>query len=95
MLEAFSESVHQGSYTQVGDTSNPLLGTSTKEDDKQVAAAFMAADRPDPRLDRFRNNSKLLHRQYKGYENFDRPTNHKKALTVPVFIRMWELAETP
>jgi hypothetical protein len=55
----------------------------------------MAANRPDPRLDRFGNNSKLLHRQYKGHENLDQPTKHEKALTTPVFIRMWELAETP
>jgi hypothetical protein len=31
----------------------------------------------------------------KGYENLDRPTKHEKVLTAPVFIRMWELAETP
>jgi hypothetical protein len=67
MLEAFSESVHQGSYTQVGDTSNPLLGTSTKEDDKQVAAAFMLArgDRPltQPIWKPFITSTK----EYKGY----------------------------
>ena len=95
MLGAFCESVRQGNYTRGRDADNPLLGSTAKEHVEQVAAAFMAADRPDPRLDRLGNNSKLLHRQYKGYENLDRPTKHEKALTAPVFIRMWELAETP
>ncbi len=95
MLGAFCESVRQGNYTRGRDADNPLLGTTAKEHVEQVAAAFVAADRPDPRLDRFGNHSKLLRRQYKGYENLDRPTKHEKALTAPVFIRMWELAETP
>jgi hypothetical protein len=95
MLGAFCESVRQGNYTRGRDADNPLLGSTAKEHVKQVAAAFMAADRPDPRLDRLGNNSKLLHRQYKGYENLNRPTKHEKELTAPVFIRMWELTETP
>jgi hypothetical protein len=95
MLGAFCESVRQGNYTRGRDADNPLLGTTAKEHVKQVAAAFVAADEPYPRLDRFRNNSKLLQRQYKGYENLDRPAKQEKALTAPVFIRMWELAKTP
>ena len=95
MLGAFCESARQGNYTRGRNANNPLLGSTAKEHVEQVAAAFMAADRPDPRLDRFGNHSKLLRRQYKGYENTDRPTQHEKALTAAVFIRMWELAETP
>jgi hypothetical protein len=96
MLRAFCESVRQGDYTRGRDANHPLLGSTAKEHVEQVAAAFMAADRPDPRLDRFGNHSKLLQRQYKGYEKIDRPTKqHEKALTAAVFMRMWELAESP
>jgi hypothetical protein len=47
MLGAFCESVRQGNYTRGRDSDNPLLGSIAKEHVKQVAAAFMAADRPD------------------------------------------------
>jgi hypothetical protein len=48
MLGAFCESVRQGNYTSGRDADNPLLGSTAKEHVEQVAAAFMAADRPDP-----------------------------------------------
>jgi hypothetical protein len=84
-----------GDYTRGRDANHPLLGSTAKEHVKQVAAAFMAAGRPDPQLGRFGNHSKLLQRQYKGYENIDRPIKHEKALTAAIFVRMWELAESP
>jgi hypothetical protein len=73
MLGAYCKSDCQGNYyTQGQDTSKPLLGTTAKEHVKQVALAFMVADWPDPQLlDQFGNHSKLLQRQYKGYENLN------------------------
>jgi hypothetical protein len=94
MLGAFCESLCQRNYGTPGAETS-LLGTTTKDHFEQAAAAFMTADRLDPQLDRLGNNSKLLQRQYKGYENLDWPTKHEKALTAPVFIRMWDLPETP
>jgi hypothetical protein len=48
MLGVFCESVRQRNNTRGRDANNPLLGTTAKEHVKQVAAVFMAADRPEP-----------------------------------------------
>jgi hypothetical protein len=94
LLGALYESVKQGDYTKGWSPDKPLLGNTAKEHVDQVAQAFVDTNRPDPQLDRFGNNSRLLSRQHHGHTNLDPATTHEKALMPSVIIRMWELAET-
>jgi len=88
ILSAFAHALREGRFGN-GKNGKTIKSDSVRSTLDCISQAFKLADRPDPRLDRDGKFTLFKHRQLRGYNSLDPPTNPQPAMTASLLRQFY------
>jgi hypothetical protein len=92
-LGAFASAVRAARF--LGPAYCQLAASTVSDSVNHVAASFVEAGFPDPRLSEAGAPSRFLQRQHKSYRNLNKNLKKQKAITASVLLNMHDHAQLP
>ena len=93
LLGAFGSAVRAARFS--GPAHCQLAAGTVSDSVNHVAASFVEAGFPDPRVSETGAPSRFLQRQYKSYQNLDKNLRQQKAITASILLDMHAHAQLP